>query len=217
MFTQDQDQDQKIRFLKEYSNRVATNFSMLNMMADDILMACETIWNALRNDQTIFFCGNGGSAADSQHLAADILGRYRTERKAMPSIALTVDTSVMTALANDYGYDTVFAHQLDGLGKKGDVLVALSTSGNSESILRAVKMAKEKGIYTIGFTGDKGGEMRHMVDLCLCMPSDMTNHIQEMHIAVGHMICEYVEANAKALDEYQTPHPHVTNQVRKTG
>lgn len=217
MFTQDQDQTQKIRFLKEYTNRVATNFSMLNLMADDILMACETIWTALKNDQTIFFCGNGGSAADSQHLAADILGRYRTQRKAMPSIALTVDTSVMTALANDYGYDTVFAHQLDGLGKAGDVLVALSTSGNSESVLRAIKMAKEKGIHTIGLTGDKGGDMRDMVDLCLCMPSDMTNHIQEMHIAVGHMICEYVEANAKALDEYQAPHPHVTNQIRKAG
>lgn len=214
MFTKANDRTENVRFLKEYSNRVAANFSMLSIMADEILLACDTVWAALERKNTIFFCGNGGSAADSQHLAADILGRYRTQRKAMPAIALTVDTSVMTALANDYGYDTAFAHQLDGLGKEGDVLIALSTSGNSESILRAVKMAREKGIVTIGLTGETGGQMRDMVDICLCMPSKMTNHIQEMHIAVGHMICEYVEANAKALDEYQEPHPHVMNMAR---
>ena len=217
MFTKNNSRADNTRFLKEYSNRVAANFSMLGLMADDILLACDTVWSALQRKNTIFFCGNGGSAADSQHLAADILGRYRTQRKAMAAIALTVDTSVMTALANDYGYDTAFAHQLDGLGKEGDVLVALSTSGNSESVLRAVKMAKEKGIITIGMTGETGGLMRDMVDICLCVPSKMTNHIQEMHIAVGHMICEYVEANAKALDEYQEPHPHVMNMARATG
>lgn len=214
MFTKANDRADNVRFLKEYSNRVAANFSMLSIMAEEILLACDTVWSALERNNTIFFCGNGGSAADSQHLAADILGRYRTQRKAMPAIALTVDTSVMTALANDYGYDTAFAHQLDGLGREGDVLIALSTSGNSESVLRAVKMAREKGIVTIGLTGETGGLMRDMVDICLCMPSKMTNHIQEMHIAVGHMICEYVEANAKALDEYQEPHPHVVNMAR---
>jgi D-sedoheptulose 7-phosphate isomerase len=214
MFTEKQTRDDNVSFLNDYADRVAENFRMLQQITPEIMLACDVVWSALKRNQTIFFAGNGGSAADSQHLAADILGRYKSSRKAMPAIALTVDTSVLTALANDYGYETALAHQLDGLGREGDVLVAISTSGNSENILRTVKMAREKGIHTIGMTGENGGAMRNMVDLCLCAPSDSTNHIQEMHIAMGHMICEYVEANAKALDEYQQPHPHVLNVAR---
>lgn len=214
MFLDTNTREENVAFINGYADRVAENFRMLNTISGDIMVACDVIWKALQNDHTIFFCGNGGSAADSQHLAADILGRYRSRRKAMPALALTVDTSVLTALANDYGYETAMAHQLDGLGREGDVLVAISTSGNSENILRTVKMAREKGIHTIGMTGDSGGVMRDMVDICLCAPSHMTNHIQEMHIAIGHIICEYVEANAKARAEYQEPHPHVVNMAR---
>ncbi len=216
MFLDTAPRQENIAFIESYADRVAENFRLLKTISGDIMLACEIVWKSLQSNNTIFFCGNGGSAADSQHLAADILGRYRTSRKAMSALALTVDTSVLTALANDYGYESAMAHQLDGLGREGDVLVAISTSGNSENILRTIKVAREKGIHTIGLTGHTGGQMRDMVDLCLCPPSDMTNHIQEMHIAIGHMICEYVEANAKARAEYQAPHPHVLNMA-KTG
>lgn len=211
MFSDKAQKQENIDFIDGYAQTVSDNFQLMKSISGDIMIACDVVWRALERGNTIFFCGNGGSAADSQHLAADILGRYRSSRKALSAIALTVDTSVLTALANDYGYETALAHQLDGLGKEGDVLVAISTSGNSENILRTIKMAEEKGIHTIGMTNEDGGQMKDMVDVCLCAPSPMTNHTQEMHIAIGHIICEYVESNAKAREEYQEPHPHVMN------
>lgn len=184
-----------------YHARTVANAAALEGLLPAIANAADMVWKALDAGNTIFFCGNGGSAADSQHLAADILGRYRKPRKGLPAIALTVDTSTITALANDYGYDTVFAQQLDGLGEKGDVLVAISTSGNSQSVLRAVAVARDKGMSVIGMTAAGGGRLAQVVDIALRSPAELTNHAQESHIVIGHMICEYVEAQAQARDD----------------
>ena len=139
------------------------------------------------------FCGNGGSAADSQHLAAELVGRYKINRSAIPAMSLTVDTSALTAIANDFGYEQVFVRQVEGLGKAGDCLVGISTSGNSQNIVNAFLKAKEMGIKTIAFTGEGGGKMRELADICLNVPSSATNNIQEMHIACGHILCDIVE------------------------
>jgi D-sedoheptulose 7-phosphate isomerase len=139
------------------------------------------------------FCGNGGSAADAQHLAAELIGRYKLDRAPLPALALTVDTSALTAIANDYSFDEIFARQVRGIGRANDVLIAISTSGTSSNVLRAIEAAREKGITTIGLTGQSGGRMRQLCDICVSVPSDQTNHIQEMHIAIGHMICGAVE------------------------
>lgn len=187
--------------IASYHARTVANATALEKLLPEITRAAETVWQSLDNGGTIFFCGNGGSAADSQHLAADILGRYRKPRKGLPAIALTVDTSTITALANDYGYETVFAQQLDGLGEKGDVLVAISTSGNSQSVLRAVAVAHDKGIKVIGLTAAGGGKLAQVADIALRSPAELTNHAQESHIVMGHMICEYVEAHAQARDD----------------
>ncbi|MDD4085313.1 MAG: D-sedoheptulose 7-phosphate isomerase, partial [Acidaminococcaceae bacterium] len=141
----------------------------------------------------IMFCGNGGSAADAQHWAAEIVGRFKKERRGMPAIALTVDTSVLTAIANDYGYERVFSRQVEALGNEGDVLVALSTSGNSPNVLAAVEEAKDKGIKTIGMTAAGGGKMAEICDVCLTIPDKVTARAQEMHSLIGHILCEIVE------------------------
>lgn len=139
------------------------------------------------------FCGNGGSAADSQHFAAELMGRFLIDRHPLAAIALTTDTSVLTAISNDYSYDDIFSIQVRGLGKPGDVLVGISTSGNSQNVIRAIDIARELGVFAIGLTGEGGGKMKDSSDFCLHVPSNQTNHIQEMHIAVGHMICGIVE------------------------
>ncbi len=143
----------------------------------------------------IMLCGNGGSAADSQHIAAEFTGRLRTsmERPGIPALALTTDTSFLTSRANDCGFDGVFERLVDGLGRPGDVLIGISTSGSSRNIVRAISRAKEKGIFTVGFLGGSGGILAEMVDLPIIVPSESTQHIQESHIAVGHIICELVE------------------------
>ena len=153
----------------------------------------ETCAAALRNGRKVMFCGNGGSAADSQHLAAELVGRYKLERPAMRSIALTTDTSILTAVGNDYGYDDIFRRQVEGLGEEGDVLIGLSTSGNSRNVLRAFEQAKVMGITTVAVTGAGGGAMGEAADITLAVPATVTNHIQEMHITCGHLICELVE------------------------
>lgn len=172
---------------------VAACFGKLADMADSIASVAGVCAEALRNGHKILFCGNGGSAADAQHLAAELVGRYKLERPAMNAVALTVDTSILTAVGNDYGYDDVFRRQVEGLGYEGDVLVGLSTSGNSANVVRAMEQAKKMGIATVALTGCKGGKMADMADHALCVPSEMTNHIQEMHIACGHLVCELVE------------------------
>jgi D-sedoheptulose 7-phosphate isomerase len=148
---------------------------------------------ALEKGNRIYFCGNGGSAADAQHLAAEFSGRFYIDRDALPAEALHCNTSYLTAVANDYSYDVVYARLIKGLGVPGDFLVGLSTSGNSTNIMKAFEVAREKGIITVGFTGDTGGKMKELSDYLINVPSKNTPRIQESHILVGHIICELVE------------------------
>lgn len=172
---------------------VQDNFRKLEQQADLVAKAAEVMITALKAGQKIMFCGNGGSAADSQHLAAELMGRYLRDRRPLPALSLTVDTSALTAIGNDYGYAEVFARQLRGIGDKGDVLVGLSTSGNSENVVKAVADAGAMGIRTIALTGQGGGKLAAIADLCIAVPSGKTNEIQEMHIAIGHLLCGLVE------------------------
>jgi D-sedoheptulose 7-phosphate isomerase len=148
---------------------------------------------ALKNGKRIYFCGNGGSAADAQHLAAEFSGRFYFDRDALPAEALHCNTSYITAVGNDYGYDLVYARLIKGIGIKGDFLVGISTSGNSINIIKAFEVAREKGIHTVGFTGEAGGKMKPLSDYLLNIPSTDTPRIQESHIMVGHIICQLVE------------------------
>jgi D-sedoheptulose 7-phosphate isomerase len=170
------------------------------LLADDnlvnqIAVVTDVITKAFQNGNAVYFAGNGGSAADAQHLAAEFSGRFYKDRKALPSDALHCNTSYLTAVANDYSYDVIYARLLEGLAKKGDVLVGISTSGNSGNIVKAFEMAKTMGVTTIGFTGQKGGKMKDLGDYLINVPSNTTPRIQESHILVGHIICELVEIN----------------------
>jgi D-sedoheptulose 7-phosphate isomerase len=151
------------------------------------------ITNAFKNGNKVLFCGNGGSAADAQHLAAEFSGRFYKDRDALPAEALHCNTSYLTAVANDYSYDVIYSRMIKGIGHTGDVIVGLSTSGNSKNIIEAFKTAKLKGMITIGLTGDTGGEMKNYSDYLINVPSNDTPRIQESHIMVGHIICEMVE------------------------
>ncbi len=150
---------------------------------------------AFQNGKKVLFCGNGGSAADAQHLAAEFSGRFYKDRKALPSEALHCNTSYLTAVANDYSYEVIYARLVDGICEAGDVLIGLSTSGNSENILKAFETAKEKGVITVGFTGATGGKMKAVSDYLVNVPSTDTPRIQESHIMIGHIICQLVESN----------------------
>ena len=176
-----------------YCGRVRDNFARLAHLGPQVDQAIALCCRALTGGHKIMFCGNGGSAADAQHLAAELMGRFLNDRQPLNALALTVDTSALTAIANDYGYDEVFSRQLRGLGRAGDVLVALSTSGNSGNVVAALRMARTLSIETIGLTGAVGGAMAELCDVCVRAPSDATNHIQEMHIVVGHYICAEIE------------------------
>ncbi len=153
-----------------------------------------TIVHCFKNGNKVWFCGNGGSAADAQHLAAEFSGRFYTHRDALPAEALHCNSSYMTAVANDYSYDVVYSRLLNGVGSKGDVLVGLSTSGNSKNIYNAFEVARQKGIVTIAFTGLSGGSMKSLSDYLINVPSTDTPRIQESHILLGHIICQLVEA-----------------------
>lgn len=168
-------------------------FQATKALAPSIAEAGDMIKTALQTGHKILFCGNGGSAADSQHLAAEIVGRFQKERRAFPAIALTVDTSVLTAVANDYGYETVFSRQVQALGNEGDVLVGISTSGNSGNILAAIAEARAKGMKVIGMTAIGGGKMKELCDVILAVPAKTTARAQEMHIMIGHILCEIAE------------------------
>lgn len=148
---------------------------------------------ALKKGNRIYFCGNGGSAADAQHLAAEFSGRFYTDRDALPAEALHCNTSYLTAVANDYSYDVVYSRLVKGICRKGDVLVGLSTSGNSGNIVKAFETAREKGVITVGFTGEGGGKMKTLSDFLFNVPSNDTPRIQESHILIGHIICQLVE------------------------
>jgi len=155
--------------------------------------AAQLIVDALKAGNKVMLCGNGGSAADAQHIAAEIVGRFETERQALPAIALTTDTSILTAVGNDYGYDAVFSRQVEGLGQSGDVLLAYSTSGNSGNVLRAVEAAQNKGIKIVALSGKGGGKLAAFADANLCVPSDTTARIQEAHAFIGHALCAAVD------------------------
>jgi D-sedoheptulose 7-phosphate isomerase len=149
---------------------------------------------AFNNGQRVHFCGNGGSAADAQHLAAEFSGRFYKNRRALPSEALHCNTSYLTAVANDYSYEVIYARLVDGIMEKGDVLIGMSTSGNSKNIVKAFETARAKGIITVGFTGETGGDMKDLSDYLINVPSNVTPRIQEAHMLIGHIICELVEA-----------------------
>lgn len=159
------------------------------------VMLCE---NALRAGNKLMFIGNGGSAADAQHLAAELVVRFKLNRKGLPALALTVDSSALTAIGNDFGFDQLFSRQVEALGQQGDVLIALSTSGNSENILKAVPVAQAMGIRVIAMTGATGGKLATLADQCLRMPSTDTPRIQEAHTLLGHMLCDLLEQRLSA-------------------
>jgi D-sedoheptulose 7-phosphate isomerase len=163
---------------------------------DDIVRLGALFAQTVKNGNCVFFMGNGGSAADSQHLAAEFVGRFQKERRGLPAVALTTDTSILTAVGNDYGFDAVFARQVEALAKAGDVVVGLSTSGNSANVLKALQAAKAVGAVTVGLTGRSGGRMAEVCDLCIRVPADVTARIQEAHILIGHIACELVDEEA---------------------
>jgi D-sedoheptulose 7-phosphate isomerase len=163
-------------------------------LPEAVASAAETVTSALRAGKKVLLCGNGGSAADAQHIAAELAGRLRLERGGLPAIALTVNPSVLTALANDYGYEMIFARQVEALAVEGDVLIGISTSGRSPNVVRALSAAREAGVVTIGLCGSDTHDFSGRCDQLIAVPTDDTQRVQEIHIAVGHAICEIVEA-----------------------
>ena len=170
----------------------------LEAMEQDIARFAERAWHCLAGGGRLFWAGNGGSAADCQHLAAELVGRFERERRGLASIALTTDSSVLTSVSNDYGFESVFARQVEALCRPGDMLVGLSTSGNSANVLRAMECAAGLDVYRVGLTGGSGGALRAQCELCLVVPSDNTARIQEAHILIGHILCDLVERQAVA-------------------
>ena len=158
-----------------------------------IIKVANLLIHCLENNGTIFWCGNGGSASDSQHLAGELVGRFVDERKPLKSISLTADSAVMTCIVNDYGYEHIFSRQIEALGSKGDVLVGITTSGNSKNVLNAFEVAKNKGVRTIGLLGKGGGMAKAFVDQSIIISSNSTARVQEMHILVGHILCDLIE------------------------
>ncbi len=158
-----------------------------------IYTACVIITDVLAKGNKVLLCGNGGSAADAQHIAAELTGRYKSERRGLAGIALTTDTSALTAIGNDYGYDRVFDRQVEALAREGDLLIGISTSGESKNVNNALKKAKELGCRTIGFSGKGGGSMSDLCDVNIIVPSDNTPRIQEMHILIGHILCQAID------------------------
>lgn len=162
-------------------------------LLDKIVEVAQKCVDLYRTDKKTMLAGNGGSAADAQHIAAELVGRYGFDRPSIPSLALTTDTSNLTAIGNDYGYDQVFSRQLEGMGQEGDIFFGISTSGNSVNIIKAFESAKKKNIMTVALTGRDGGEMAKMADIALVVPSNDTPRIQESHILIGHIICDIIE------------------------
>lgn len=177
----------------ELAESIQVKQRVLETLLEPIAQAASAVTEALRSGNKVLLAGNGGSAADAQHIAGEFVGRFLKERKALAAIALSTDTSVLTALANDYGIDRMFARQIEALGNAGDVFIAISTSGNSANILAAVAQAKTQGIRTIGLTGAKEGALASEADMVIAVPSQSTPRIQEAHITIGHIICNAVE------------------------
>ena len=158
-----------------------------------ILQVGEVLVEVYKNGNKLLIAGNGGSAADAQHIAGELVSKFYFDRPALPAIALTTDTSIITAIGNDYGYEKLFSRQIEANGVKGDVFLGISTSGNSKNVIEGLKIAKEKGLITIGLTGESGGKMKNLCDYCICVPSNETPRIQESHILIGHILCSIIE------------------------
>lgn len=181
--------EQLLLLLPDYQNKLTgfyENIKLIEKISQEII-------KTLKNNGKIIFCGNGGSAADSQHLAAEFVGRFKKERKAISSLSLTTNTSILTSIANDYSFKEVFSRQIQALGKRGDLLIGISTSGNAENVILAVKTAKKIGIKTIGLTGKNGGKLAEISHLTFIVPSNNTARIQEAHILIGHILAEIAE------------------------
>ena len=183
--------------MERVKNFLTTSANLKRTVADtlsaEIFEAAQKIKNRLEVGGKLLLMGNGGSAGDAQHIAAELIGRFKKERKAMPALALTVDTSSLTALGNDYGFETVFERQVEALANKNDAVIGISTSGNSENVVRAINKANSRGAFTIGLLGNDGGKLKDAVNLPIVIPSNDTARIQEVHITIGHIICEIIE------------------------
>jgi D-sedoheptulose 7-phosphate isomerase len=180
-------------FVQTQLIQMAKNLASLTSQVEDIATVAEWMVACIQAGGKILLCGNGGSAADAQHIAAEFLGRFLADRPPLPAIALNTNNSVITSIGNDYGFADIFSRQIQGIATDNDMLIALSTSGNSQNVLNALRTACEIGMVTVSLTGESGGRMREACDLCLCVPSSSTPRIQEMHIAIGHLLCELVE------------------------
>ena len=176
----------------EFYEHIKVANSLLSL-TDELASAAQLCIDSIKSGGKILLLGNCGSAADAQHIAAELIGRYKTDRKSIPAIALSTDTSVITAIANDYGYDNVFKRQIEGIANKGDVVIGISTSGSSENVLRAMSKAKELGCKVIGLTGNRPELFEKHADVTISIPSNDTARVQEMHIVIGHILCETVE------------------------
>lgn len=181
----------KIKDILLESIRIKEELLRLNI--GQIIEITEIVIDSLKKGGKVILFGNGGSASDSQHIAAELVGRFKKDRRALPAIALTTNTSVLTSLANDYGYEVVFAKQIEALGERNDVAVGISTSGKAKNVIYGIKQAKKMGIKTVALTGGDGGELAKSADISLAVPSSVTARIQEAHITIGHVICELVE------------------------
>jgi D-sedoheptulose 7-phosphate isomerase len=187
-----------MKYVEYLKGEHAAHMAMFNALAplfptiNDVGIAMQ---NTIQNGGKILIMGNGGSAADSQHIAAEIVGRFKKERKGMPAIALTTDTSILTSVGNDYGYDYIFARQIEALCRPEDLVIGITTSGNSANVVRAIEAAKVIGATTVGLTGGTGGKLKDLCDFNLVMPSNVTARIQEAHIFVGHSLCEILESD----------------------
>ena len=169
----------------------------LHSLTEEIIKSAQLCINSLKSGGKILLFGNGGSAADAQHIAAELVGRYKVERKGLPAIALTTDTSVITSIGNDFGYDHIFDRQIDALAKKGDIAIGISTSGKSGNVISALKLASKLNCITIGFSGQDGGAMNQACNINLVVPSEDTPRIQEIHIVIGHIICHLIDQEFK--------------------
>ena len=178
---------------KNFSEHFDVINEVLNSNIDSINVFGDSLTTCLENNGTIFWCGNGGSASDSQHISAELVGRFKKDRRALKSIALTTDTSILTSVGNDYGFEEIFSRQFEALGTSKDILVGISTSGNSENIIRAFQTAKRLGAMTLSLTGNDGGILRQISDYSLVVKSQSTARIQEAHILIGHILCDIIE------------------------
>ncbi len=177
----------------ELESHLITINKVIASMQEDIYEASQIIIKALKNGNKVILFGNGGSAADAQHIAAELTGRYKVERRGLAGLALTTDTSALTAIGNDYGYDRVFDRQVESLANEGDILIGISTSGNSQNVINALSVGRALGCITIGFSGKDGGLMNEVCDLNLVVPTNNTPRIQEMHILIGHIVCQCID------------------------